>query len=111
MARFTISLLAATFLVAGCAPSTGPEEEILMFEVASERVECVGEMQQLCLQVREPGETEWELFYDEIEGFTWEEGFRYTLEVARRTVENPPADGSSFQYRLVRVVERDEVGS
>lgn len=107
----TFSVLTATLLSAACALSTAPDEEILTLEVAAETRSCVGEAQQVCLQVREPGATEWELFYDSIEGFTHEEGVRYLLEVARRTVVNPPADGSSYAWRLVRVIERDEVGS
>jgi hypothetical protein len=57
--------------------------------------------------VRDPSETEWRNFYDAIEGFTHEAGYRYLIEVSRRPVADPPADGSSFTYRLLRILERE----
>ena len=83
------------------------QEQVLVLEIAPDRVPCVGEMAGRCLQVRAPGETEWRTFYDPIEGFQHEEGVRYTLEVGRRSVPNPPADGSAYAYRLLRVIERE----
>lgn len=107
MIRFLIPLLSAALLLGGCAASTGPDEEILTLEVSAETRSCEGEMQQICLQVRAPDEEKWRLFYDTIEGFEHEDGVRYVIEVARRTVPNPPADGSSYAYRLLRTIERD----
>lgn len=83
------------------------QEQVLVLEIAPDRVPCVGEMAGRCLQVRAPGETEWRTFYDPIEGFQHEEGVRYTLEVGRRSVPNPPADGSAYAYRLLRVIARE----
>ena len=60
-----------------------------------------------CIQVRGPGEEVWRTFYDPIEGFQREEGVRYTLEVGRRAVLNPPADGSAYAYRLIRIIDRE----
>jgi hypothetical protein len=54
-------------------------------------------------------DTAWRLFYNSIEGFTFEEGYRWRLEVERRRVPNPPADGSSVAYRLVRIVAKEQV--
>jgi hypothetical protein len=59
-----------------------------------------------CLQVRWTAVGPWELFYDSIEGFTWEAGHYYLLRVARREVPNPPADGSSVAFRLVKVLSK-----
>ena len=67
---------------------------------------CTGEGVHACLRVRPAPEAEWELFYGAIEGFTHEPGFAYVLEVEVRAVEDPPADGSSLAYRLVRVVSK-----
>ncbi len=102
---------AVLFVAGGCAGSTGPSEEALTLEVAAETQPCIGEMRQRCLQVRAPGDESWRLFYEPIMGFEHVEGVRYLLEVARRPVEDPPADGSSFTYRLVRVIERDPAES
>jgi hypothetical protein len=80
--------------------------------VNSKLVDCVGVQPRKCLQVRESPDEEWELFYDDIRGFDFEPGFRYTLRVDVQQIEEPPADASSLQYELVEVVNktRDERG-
>lgn len=45
-----------------------------------------------------------------IEGFEPEEGMRYTIEVERREVLNPPADASGFEYTLIRIIQETPVG-
>ena len=67
---------------------------------------CIGIGPQECLQVREQSDAPWQLFYGHIEGFAYEPGFRYVLRVAVSPVPDPPADGSSLAYRLLRVVSR-----
>jgi len=57
--------------------SAGDGADRLTMEVASQRVPCTGEARTRCLRVE------------------------------RRRVPNPPADGSSFSYRLVRIVSRE----
>lgn len=93
--------------VIGCASSPADaEEEILVLEIAADRVQCVGEAVGMCIQVRSPGESDWRIFHSPIEGFEHEDGVQYRVEVARREIRDPPADGSSFAYRLVRVISR-----
>jgi heat shock protein HslJ len=58
------------------------------------------------MQVREDPNGEWQLFYNPIEGFTFEPGFTYELRVNVATIANPPADGSSLKYTLVEVVSQ-----
>ena len=77
-------------------------------EVDAHRVPCTGEARMLCMRVRVPPDTAWQLFYDRIEGFTYEEGYRWRLEVERRRVANPPADGSSVAYKLLQVISREK---
>jgi hypothetical protein len=101
------SLFALTVLFAsGCSVSTAPREDVLTLEVAGSRVPCVGEAQMQCLQVRSSADAPWGLFYESIEGFTWEPGYRYTLRVARRVVVDPPADGSSAAFRLLEILAK-----
>jgi hypothetical protein len=102
-------LLVAPAALASCQSVASPEEEVLVYEVAPTRVTCQGEAVQQCLQVREPGQAEWRNFYGTIEGFTHVSGHRYVIEVARRRIADPPADGSSFAYRLLRILESEEV--
>lgn len=76
-------------------------------EVDAHRVPCAGEARTRCLRVRVPPDTSWRFFYDRIEGFVFEDGYRWRLDVERRRVPNPPADGSSVAYRLVRILSKE----
>ncbi len=110
MNRFAPWILATALVVASaCTSATalyGPEESIVL-EVAPDSVPCVGEMKGRCIQVRSAGEGDWRIFYDPIDGFQHEAGVRYTLEVGRRAVLHPPADGSAYTYRLIRIIARE----
>lgn len=93
----------------GCSGSTGPGERLLTLEVAPQTVACMGMVPTECLQVREVGPGRDRAFaptFIPIEGFTHEPGYRYVILVARRSVKNPPADGSSIVDRLVEVISR-----
>jgi hypothetical protein len=81
--------------------------ERLTLEVGPARVPCTGEARTQCLRVRVLPDTAWQLFYSRIDGFDFEDGFRWRLEVERRRVPNPPADASSLSYRLVRVISKE----
>lgn len=84
-------------------------EEALAFYVASYTEPCVGMYLQQCMLVKEHPEDAWSFFYDSIDGFSHEEGYTYRLRVARARIANPPADASSYLYRLLQTVEKDEV--
>lgn len=112
MARATSILLtlALTLLLAsGCRIANPPAEELLTLYVDSQVVECTGVGPQQCLRVRESPTAAWINFHGGIEGFTHEPGYRYELLVSRRWIRNPPADGSSAEYRLIRIVSREPV--
>lgn len=81
------------------------DASIQRYWILPETIECVGEAVQQCLQVAESEDGEHQFFYDNIEGFTFEEGTSYVIDVEVSDVENPPADGSSLSYRLVEVIE------
>jgi heat shock protein HslJ len=116
--------IAILMLVAACTPDSGgsidstptPEavdqpdtitDEITMI-VGPEVVECEGVGPQTCLQVKFEDSTDWELFYDNIDGFEHQPGIESELRVNKITVENPPADGSSIRYELIEVVSQSE---
>lgn len=92
--------LLLSLLPLGCSGIVAPEE-LLVLELSEARVPCVGVGPRECLLVRNE-EGEFERFYDEIQGFNFQEGYRYTLEVSRRTVPDPRADASSYTYHLER---------
>ena len=76
-----------------------------ILEVAPTKVDCAGVAPNKCLQIREVG-GQWMTFQAPIAGFNFEEGWRYRLQVAVTSVKNPPADASSLQYTLVRVLDK-----
>ncbi|SFC61857.1 Heat shock protein HslJ [Polaromonas sp. OV174] len=85
--------------------STKLEANHKILEVAPTKVNCVGVAPMQCLQVREAG-GQWTNFHAPIEGFNFQEGWRYRLQVAVEPVQNPPADASSLRYTLVRILDK-----
>lgn len=86
--------------------STDAAGEIVTLYVGPEQVDCVGVAPQKCLLVRESTEVDYSYFYGNIEGFEYEPGYNYELQVNQIPVENPPADGSSIRWTLIEVVEK-----
>jgi len=82
-----------------------PLFETKILYVDSKLVDCVGVGPQQCMLVRENSDSDWKMFYDNIEGFDYQEGTQYKIEVIITDVENPPADASSLKYTLVTVLE------
>lgn len=95
---------------ASASSSATPEEtaaeNTYTLYVNSQQVDCIGEAAQKCLQVRRSESESWGFFYDEIEGFTFEPGFVYTLKVSEEEFENPPADASSKHIKLEEVLSK-----
>jgi len=108
MSRFAIVLLALALMVAAasCGRGATEVESLVTMFIGAEQADCIALNPRRCLLVRESPDGPWLLFYDEIEGFSWEPGYEYTLLVARRTIRNPPADGFSIAYRLVEILAR-----
>ncbi|WP_310572110.1 DUF4377 domain-containing protein [Gemmatimonas sp.] len=102
--RFTIALAGVLAAIGACAASQPTSSVRLVLEVAGERRRCTGEAVQQCLVVRRDADTTWGNFYDRIDGFTHEAGIRYRIEVERTMVAKPPADGSAYRYRLIRII-------
>lgn len=81
----------------------GANDKILV--VAPTKVDCVGAAEMKCLQVREAG-GEWMNLRTPIDGFQFQDGWRYLLQVTVTDVKNPPVDGSHLRYELVRVLDK-----
>jgi heat shock protein HslJ len=77
--------------------------------VGPELVDCVGVAPQKCMQVKTNPDGEYTLFYDQIEGFDYQEGYEYEIQVLVEAVPNPPADASALKYTLVEVVSQTPV--
>ena len=59
-------------------------------------VDCEGVAPQKCMQVKEDPNGEYILFYGQIDGFDYVEGYEYELVVREVKIENPPADAAEF---------------
>lgn len=77
-----------------------------MLIVADHLENCVGVGPQTCMLIKENPEDEWTYFYDQIEGFEYEEGYTYELLVDIVPVKNPAADASSLRYELKNVISK-----
>jgi comEA protein len=47
--------------------------------------------------------------YSNIEGFKYEEGFKYKLEIEISKLKKPIIDGSSMKYKLIKVIYKNKV--
>jgi hypothetical protein len=101
-----IAAAIASLTLAGCDVTEPSAEEQFVLYVAPHTVECTGMVVQQCMLTRQSPTAEWTYFYGGIDGFTYEPGFDWTLLVRTRTIENPPADGSSIEYRLLGVLDK-----
>jgi heat shock protein HslJ len=77
--------------------------------VKENTVPCTGVAPMECLQVKTENESEWSNLYTSIKGFNYVPGYEYKLLVAVSTVSNPPADGSSINYTLKKVLQKKKV--
>ena len=95
-------LLCSALLLSACQSTPATETLYIQDKLA----DCVGVAPMKCMQVRsQPGES-WTLFYQQIEGFTFEPGVESVLRVKELPVAHPPADGSSVRWVLVEVLEQ-----
>lgn len=81
-------------------------ENTVRYTVASETVDCTGVGPQKCLQVKIGDSDNWQYFYSQIEGFNYEEGYEYVLDVKEEEKEHTPADASSIRYILVKEISK-----
>lgn len=101
----TILLLFSIALLLGACSSKGTTEKLV---VASQQGDCVGVAPMKCLLVKKEGQTDWEFFYNNIEGFNYEPGYEYVLDVKVEKIEYPAADQSALKYTLVKEVLKEQ---
>lgn len=84
------------------------EFETKIFIVAAQKTTCMPIYGTLhpCLQVKENPNEPFHGFNEAIEGFNYEVGFEYTLEVKVYDIPNPPADASSKRYVLLKIISK-----
>lgn len=96
------------FILTQCKPmqNNSSSEDEKTFIIASQTVDCTGVAPMKCLQIKEKESDSWGNFYSNIEGFTYEPGFEYVLKIKTEKIQNPPMDGSSIKYTLVKQVSK-----
>ena len=105
-------LLLAVFAISSCSSDDDEKKdsvkEITIY-VSSETGESYGfnSIPEECMLVKfDNPNGEWEhLGLYRIEGFTYVKGHEYELRVKMTTLANPPADGYSHRYLLVKIVQ------
>lgn len=102
-------LLASSMLVllAGCQTvKPADTDNTKTFYVDSALADCMGVAPMKCMKVKENPNDDWQLFYSSIQGFEYQPGFTYTLQVKQFDVPNPPADAPSIRYELVKIIDK-----
>ncbi len=97
----------------------GSAAETIFLEVEPQLAPCSHPLipNKQCMRVRtiefdanglKRNQGEWQLFYDDIEGYTHTAGVRNVLRIKRYTRPNPPADASRYVYVLDMVVQASQ---
>lgn len=106
----TLILLISTVLGA-VACERQIDVKIETWWINSVKIACEGVAPMSCLQIQKRDEIDpeaWESFYSAIEGFEYEPGNIYQINVKITDKEAPvPADASSKSYELVEVVSKE----
>lgn len=71
---------------------------------------CTGVMPQKCMLIKFNEDDNWQLHYDGIIGFNYEEGTSYKIKV-RKEVLDPkkvPADASSIKYHFIELISKQK---
>jgi hypothetical protein len=108
--RLLFILVLLTAITPACRQGASEEfpREVIM-QVNYYRQRCQGEGTFNCLLVQQGqqiGSRNWELFYDQIQGFAYEPGYIYTLRVRIEQIPDPPQDGSDRRYTLVKTLSK-----
>ena len=96
-------ILLILFLFNFCFSALG---ENRVFIVKENLINCVGLIERKCMLVKEEGSKNWKYFYDNIEGFKYQEGYRYKLLIKIVRNKNILQDGSSKKYKLIKILEK-----
>ncbi|WP_242092148.1 DUF4377 domain-containing protein [Aestuariivivens sediminicola] len=100
-------LFIVSIVILSCSNDESAQEAIL--KVNHYKLTAIGLDKTLVLMVQENeniGTDNWSYIYDGIDGFVYEFGFEYQLKVIKKSLNNPPADGSSIVYELIDIISK-----
>lgn len=88
-------------------PTLSAGVEVMEVSVGPQLESCVGSYPMMCMVV------DGDLFYDDIEGFTFEAGYEYELRIEQYDrwpdTDEPPQDAGKYGYRLIEVIQKTSV--
>lgn len=108
-----LRLLLLSLLVYGIAACSNPlqiqlnQQHSEIWWVSAKTRTCYGVIEQECMLVKKKADAEWNNFYDQIEGFTYQPGFNYRLRIGVTPIEQPMADQSNKRYTLLDILEKN----
>ena len=88
------------------SPVVGKETTLVINEL---KVQCEGNPNAKCLLIKKEGAKEFEIFYQGIKGFTFEEGYRQTILVNEREVADTMIKQAEPIYTLIKVISKVNV--
>lgn len=109
-----ILLLITIGILFSCSNEDGNESQVIDMRINHYQNTGMAVDPVLTLLVQEGdaiGTNNWSKFYTNIEGFNYVPGKVYNLSVLVEQIENPPADGSSLKYTLLKVKSIQEVNN
>lgn len=99
-------------IISSCGSTEKTKKTDVTMWVNSMKAPCEGVAPMSCMLVQKgeniiPGE--WELFYDHIKGFEYQEGYIYKLCIEEKQLDakDVPADASTTEYILVEELEKN----
>lgn len=99
-------------------PASGPaaplvsnavNTKIMTLVVNEDKAPCSGIPENKCLLILEKGGKEFELFYQDIKGFEYEDGVRQTIQVSKRHIENPLVIQTEPVYTFIKVISKERI--
>lgn len=103
-------ILIAVFFVVVFVPLSYAEEVKTIF-VGSELMGCAGVGPQKCMMIKESADSDWTYFYGNIKGFEFKSGYEYELQIKITERDNVPADASSLEYQLIKIISKQKIQS
>ena len=107
MKKILFSLFILAIMMGACTTREGVEK----ITVASEQGDCIGVAPMKCFLIKHEGQDDWEFVYGGIDGFKYEPGYEYVIEIRKEKVDNPAADQSTVKYVFLNELSRKKMVS
>ncbi|WP_413532589.1 DUF4377 domain-containing protein [Empedobacter brevis] len=107
MKKIILSTILGLGFLTSCTSSKVVNENEEVLTIAPETRECsAGAAKMQCMLIKNDDSSDWQLFYNHIDGFNHEPGYEYKIVVSKSKIENAPADASTLKYKLIKVVSK-----